>query len=412
MDTKTQDPVVLPGEQSILRASLEPQLSFIDGILVIARNKWFVLRTTFAIAVIVATVSCLLPPEYQATTTILPPQENDSATGALLRQIGGSAANLLGGKDLGLKSPNDIYVAMLGSSRVADELIDRFGLMQKFKAKHRADAQKALSESSDIVSSKEGLIVIKVIDKDPKLAADLANGYVSVLRQVTSELGTEAATLRRQYFEQQMARVKIDLATSEEGLRQMQETSGFVNPELQAKMAIGSFAEMRAQVAAKEVQLQAMTKFATSQNPEYQLTLQELNALRQQLAIVEAKENRGKGDIGVSTGKISGAALEYARRYREVKYNEMLFDLIARQYEVAKLDQSKASLVIQQLDVAKPPERKIGPRRSLNTLIAALAGCLFAVFFCIGRAAVQLTMTEARKLKFQELREELRFSKG
>jgi len=73
------------------------------------------------------------------------------------------------------------------------------------------------------------------------------------------------------------------------------------------------------------------------------------------------------------------AGLEYVRKYRDVKYHEALFGLLAKQFEAAKIDEARDSLVVQQLDKAVPPERKSGPLRSVIVLSATTLALLVAV---------------------------------
>jgi len=60
----------------------------------------------------------------------------------------------------------------------------------------------------------------------------------------------------------------------------------------------------------------------------------------------------------------------YIAAYREFKYQEALFEQIARQYEVAKIDESRDGGQLQVVDKAEIPERKIKPKRSTYMMVA------------------------------------------
>ena len=77
---------------------------------------------------------------------------------------------------------------------------------------------------------------------------------------------------------------------------------------------------------------------------------------------------------------------DYIGRYREFKYQETLFDLMARQYEVARVDESREGALIQVVDAAQPAERKAKPRRALFAIGAALAATLLAGVWLVTRA--------------------------
>jgi hypothetical protein len=87
------------------------------------------------------------------------------------------------------------------------------------------------------------------------------------------------------------------------------------------------------------------------------------------------------GNIQIPTGKVPEVGLEYARRYRDVKYHEMLFEILAKQYEAAKIDEGKNAPIVQVVDTAVPPDKKSGPPRTLivmlSTLLAFLLSCCY-----------------------------------
>jgi uncharacterized protein involved in exopolysaccharide biosynthesis len=89
-------------------------------------------------------------------------------------------------------------------------------------------------------------------------------------------------------------------------------------------------------------------------------------------------------------------ALEYARKLREVKYHETLFELLAKQYEAARIDEAKAAPIIQVVDRAVPPDKKSGPHRALIIL-----GCAF-IGFCIGYLLAAITRAFRRAAEVPE----------
>jgi uncharacterized protein involved in exopolysaccharide biosynthesis len=80
----------------------------------------------------------------------------------------------------------------------------------------------------------------------------------------------------------------------------------------------------------------------------------------------------------VPKGRVPEAGLEYVRKLRDVKYNETVFDILARQFELAKLDEAKQGALIQVVDPAIPPDRRSFPKRGLIVSGATVLG------FCLG----------------------------
>ncbi len=350
---------------------------FIELLLVLARKKKPILLFTAGVAIVAAIIVLFLPKTYTATSTILPPQQKQSALNSMLGQIGAIAG--LSGGDLGLRNPDDVFVAMLTSRTIADNLIDRFDLRKAYRVKRYQDAQKKLKQNSEVIATKEGLISISVTDHDPKRAAEIANAYVQELYNVNQNLAITEASQRRLFYEQQIKAEQQELSSAELALRQVQEKSGLLQPEAQGRTIIASIADLRAQVATHEVQLRTMRSYATENNPELKRAETELAGMRSQLAKLEhSNAAAGNGNIAIPARQMPEAELEYLRRSREVKYHEALYDFLGKQLEAARIDEGQNAILVQVVDTAVAPERKSGPRRLLIVLVATTAAFLVA----------------------------------
>ncbi|MEO2217856.1 Wzz/FepE/Etk N-terminal domain-containing protein [Chromobacterium vaccinii] len=343
------------------------------------KYKFWIIISTVLFSSAALTYCLLTKPVFTASSSIMPPQQQNSGMGALLGQLGGLASMAGAGGISGLKNPNDLYIGMLQSRTVADRLIRRFQLKDRYEQETLDGTRRVLKSRTAIINGKDGLININVDDADPNFAAQLANAYIDELKQLNQVLAMTDAAKRRLFFEQQLKQAKEQLTSAETALRQTQEKTGLIQPEGQLPAIVGSVTQLRASIAAKEVQLEAMRSYATQQNPLYIRTEQELSGLHEQLKKLETG-NEGRGDLMVPTGKVAQSGLEYLRRLREVKYQETIFELLAKQYELAKIDEAKDSSLIQVLDNAVPPELKSKPSRSMIMAIGLLLGFLFGVF--------------------------------
>ncbi len=154
----------------------------------------------------------------------------------------------------------------------------------------------------------------------------------------------------------------------------------------QARALIESAAQLRAQIAAKEVQIQSLRTYATAENSELVQAERELERLQTQLAKLGGSANIDEGLL-VPKGQVPAAGLEYVRKLRDVKYNETIFEILARQFELAKLDEAKQGAVVQVVDAAIPPDRRSFPKRALIVIGATAVGLFFGVFLALVQAA-------------------------
>jgi tyrosine-protein kinase Etk/Wzc len=366
------------------------EISLLDILIVLLRSKGLILGVTLAFAVLSVVISLLLPKEYTATILLLPPQQNSSLSAQLASQLGslGSMAALAsGGGGSLLKNTNEMYVSMLKSRTVEDAVVDHFGLMQEYHMKYISDTRKRFERHASVdAGGKDGLIRISVADRDPRRAADLANGYVDQFRKLSETLAITEAGQRRLFFLQQMEHAKDDLANAEVALTRTEQKTGLIQLDSQARALIESAASLRAQITAKQVQIQGMETYATGENAQVIQARQELESMRSQLAQLGGNQDIPGSGILPAKGQMTEATMEYMRRLRDFKYYETIFDILARQFEMAKLDEAKEGALIQVVDTAVPPDKRSFPKRGLIVLGSTVAGFLLGILAALLRA--------------------------
>jgi len=341
-----------------------------------------------SVATLLATL--LMPNVYMATARTMPPLQSQSAAFAALGSLGG----IVGGpgpslgQALGLRNPSELYVGILRGDTVSDRIIERFKLKKLYDVETMVEARKELASVTSMGAGREGLITISVEDEDPVRAADMANAFVSELDDAVKRLAVTEAAQRRLFFERELKDVRKKLSDAETALKLTQQSTGLIQPEGQAKAIFDAFAELRARIAAKEVELASLASFATSRNPDYVRAQNELAGLRIELSKLEsARGKQSHGDILVPTEQVAEAGLEYLRRVRDVKYYETLFEILARQFEVAKIDEAKDAGLLQIVDKATPPDRKSKPRRALIAVLTGMVAFFVALLIALLREA-------------------------
>ena len=376
-------------------------ISLLDLLIVLAKHKWLVIGLPFVAGIAAIVYSLMLPPTYTAQTKILPPQ-GQSASAGIVAQLGGLAALAA---SAGLKNPNDLYIGMLKSRTVADNLIQRFDLMKVFGSRYVSQARATLEAVTKIETAKDGIITIRVEDQDAKRAAALANAYIEELGRLTNVLAVTEASQRRVFFERRFAQARDDLAKAESAARQSLQKGGLVQVEGQSRAIIETTARLRGQITVKEVQIGAMRAFATGQNPELIAAQRELEAMRQELARLE-----GAGAIQTREERPNATpGMDSVRMLRNVKYHETIYELLAKQYELAKLDESKEAGLLQVLDPAIEPDFRSGPKRTQIVLTWTLLASILAVLLAFAREALQNSGENPRRVaRMQALKHYLR----
>jgi uncharacterized protein involved in exopolysaccharide biosynthesis len=363
---------------SVASTEIEEEISLIDLAIALGEEKQFILKFTVGIASLAVVYSLLATPIYTAHTVIIPPQQQQSSAASALASLGALAG--MAGAAAGIKSSDEMYIAFMQSDSMLDALIERFKLMDRYESKTHVAARETLKHAVKVTSDKKsGLITIEVEDKDSKFSAELANAYVDELRNLIGRLAVTDAQQRRVFYEQQIQRTQQSQAEAEVRLKQAKEKSGLQVSALVADSDVKASAEMRGQIAALEVQLEAMSRFATPQNPDFQKVSSRLSALRSQLAKIE----QGSG----VDAKFTPAEHEAVKAYRQIKAQEAMMSVLLAQYESARVDEAKEGPLVQQVDVALEPERRSKPKRAIIVVVSAFAGLFLSVLIAFVRRA-------------------------
>jgi tyrosine-protein kinase Etk/Wzc len=335
------------------------------------KRSRLVWRVALASAVLGAAIALLLPRRYTASVTILPPQQGGTSSAAMLAQLGNLGALASMGGGLGLKNPNDLQASLLKSRTVEDAMVERFHLQQLYRARYLSTARSRWESRTAIDNGlKDGLIRLSVTDGDAARAAELADGWVEEYRRLTATLAVTEAAQRRMFFERELESAHTELTRAEDNLKGTEERTGVLEIDGQAREMIASAAALRAQVAAKEVEIRGMREFAAGENPDLVRAQDELSGMEGQLAAMDADSDRAAGNLALPKGKITQDGLDYVRALREMKYREAVYELLTRETEVARVDEARQGALIQVVDAAQIPDR---PNSGLRYMVAACA---------------------------------------
>ncbi|HJW57973.1 MAG TPA: Wzz/FepE/Etk N-terminal domain-containing protein [Burkholderiaceae bacterium] len=366
------------------RDSTEDEISLLELLTILAERKKLIIGLPLLFAICAALGSLLLPNIFKATARILPPQQSQSGATAVLNQLGGLAN--MAGASLGIKNPNDLYVGMLKSRSVADNLIQRFNLKSVYEEKDLEGARKTLAANSTIVSGKDGIIAIDVEDKDAKLAATLSNAYVDELAKLNNRLSITEASRRRLFYEQQLQIAKTKLAETEATLKGTLDSKGMISVDSETRTIVETTARLHAEISAKQIEISTMQAFVTSNNPEYRRAEQELRSMRAQLTKLE--NGNSPSNFSDKQGTEKGG-LANIMVVRDLKYYQTLYEILIKQYEAARLDEANDASIIQVLDQAIVPERKAKPKRAVIVVIFTLIGLVIAITYTLVLNAIR-----------------------
>ncbi|MFM2005761.1 MAG: hypothetical protein RLZZ09_1416 [Pseudomonadota bacterium] len=343
-----------------------PDLNMLKPRLSQLKESWVLMAAApLAAGVLAYGCSFLITPTYRSTITFMPPQQQQGAAAALVSSLSG-LANLAGGGLPGLKNPNDQWIGLIQSRSVADEVIGKFNLKSRYERELMEDVRRDLAERTIARAGKDGLIWVTVEDTEPTVAAAIANEYAGALGRMTKKIAFSEASQRRIYFEGLLAKSKNDLTEAQKKLQE----SGVSIESLRTSpdAALGEVARLSTQLSALELKESVQKTYLARDSQEMTVLTAEISAIRARLKAIGQQRKSGDTDNP-----------QYIENYRNFKYQETLFELLAKQYEIARADEAGEGALIQIVDSAIPAERRAWPKRSLLAISGFMAG-LFLSF--------------------------------
>lgn len=322
-------------------------------------------------------IALATPNRYTATATALPPSDKGAGAGMLAQYAGLAAA-------AGIQLPGspsssvDAIMAILGSRRLHEPLIERFQLRAYYQSGTKDDLLRAFDADFDSrLDKKTNTISIAVTNRDPQHAADIANAAADLLRTTFNEINQSSATRERVFLEERLKQAEDEQRAAARALADFQTERGAVEIESQTKATVEAVARLQGELIAQQIELKALLGSAASpDNPRIQLLQERVNAMT---AEMQRLVGAGGDGVFIGLGRLPELGIAYVERYRAVKKGEAILTALTTQLETARFNEVRTSEVVTIVDRAYVPERKSGPPRALiciaATMLGGLAGC-------------------------------------
>jgi uncharacterized protein involved in exopolysaccharide biosynthesis len=392
-DLELAEPVEIPAAHERAGA-LRPEL-VLEKLQLLWKERRFLCRVTGLGMVFALAVAFLIPPEFESTTRLMPPDSQSTASMAMLANLSAKAGTGMGtvaGDLLGLKSSGELFVGVLQSRTVQDRLIDRFDLRKAYHQRLWQGARRQLAFNTGIWEDrKSGIITITVTDRDPRRAAAMGEAYVAELNRLVAELSTSGAHRERVFLEERLKSVQQDLEAAEKDFSQFASKNMAIDVKEQGKAMVEAAANLQGHLIAAESELEGLRQIYTDNNVRVRSVQARISELKQQLDKVGGKGEStstdspsSKDSLYPSIKKLPLLGVTYADMYRRTKVQEAIFEALTQQYELAKVQEVRETPSVKVLDPANIPERKSFPPRTVIVLLSTFLSFAFAVIWILG----------------------------
>lgn len=364
--------------------NVESSLTIFDLISVFIKNRKKILIFT-GISFFVSTIFYFFVFDliYFSSATIKSTSKSSGLLGALdvgIPDIGGL-------DDLGIsggKSAKELasYQEILTSRRCLEELIRKFGLMERDEYDYMEDAVKDFRESKLKLTQEKisDVLFVGVYDKDPLLAKEMVDFLLETLDKINIEMSVTNAKNNRDFIERRYNQAKNDLSNVEDSLKQFQMIYG-IAPDLQIKASAQSVFTLEAELKAEEVKLDVTRKILSIDQPEVKLQEAKVNSLKEKIADIQ---NSTDLNDYLRLGNSPNIAMSFLRLQRDLEIQNKILTFMIPVFEQAKIEEQRETPTVIILDKPYVAERKSKPKRLTMVIIFTVIGFgLSIVYFLV-----------------------------
>jgi uncharacterized protein involved in exopolysaccharide biosynthesis len=375
-----------------------------------------------AIGLVASTIiAFLIPPRYTSTTRLMPPDQAGQGMASMLSALGKAAGDIggIGGDMLGLKTTGDMFMGVLRSRTVADDLINKFDLRKEYGVQRYEPARKQLFALTDVSSDrKSGIITLTVSDRNPERAAAIGREYVEALNRIVITLNTSSAHKERVFLEERLGQVQQDLEKAEKDFSEFSSRNTTIDVKEQGRAMIGAAAALEGQLIAAETELEGLRQMYTPGNVRVRSVQARIDEYRRQLqkmggkaydgaqggALQNGKPTEQSQDLYPSIRQLPILGVTWSDLYRRTRVEETVFETLTKQCELAKVEEAREIPSVKVLDVADVPEGKsFPPRRILVIFGTGLVFVLSCVWVLANARWQEIDPRDPRKILSQEI---------
>ena len=205
----------------------EDEINLLDYLIVLLKHKWLIFGIVFATGIAAVIISLMLPNIYRSEATIIPRQQEKSATSSALSALGalgGMASELTG---LGGGGDVEKFEVVLKSRELARRVVEKYKLMPELfeeqwdplkkqwkenPAPTIQDAYKILMEMLSISREQNSdVLSVKFDHEDPNFAKIMVDNYLAELSESLREDTLEDAEENKKFLQKQILKTSDPL---------------------------------------------------------------------------------------------------------------------------------------------------------------------------------------------------------
>ena len=199
----------------------EDEINLLDYVIVLLKHKWLILGIVFATGIAAVIISLMLPNIYRSEATIIPREEEKSATSSALSALG--ALSGIAGELVGLGGGGDVgkFEVVLKSRELTRRVVEKYELMPELfedqwdplKKQWKEDPAPTAQDAHELITEKmltvsvdpnTDVLTVHFDNEDPRFAKIMVDNYLSELSEYLREETLKDAAENKRFLREQI----------------------------------------------------------------------------------------------------------------------------------------------------------------------------------------------------------------
>ena len=265
----------------------------------------------------------------------------------------------------GMEDNEELFVSILKSRRMKEDIVRRFDLVNAYKVKSLQDAAGILEKRTTIDCRKEGIMEIVFMDNSSERAAEIANYYTENLNAIIRDMGVNnVSSVEQKWIEGRLSEVKDRIAVLDKKVSDLQRKHNIV----------------------VDKDLSQLSRLTGRLSEELYLKTMEMQNSESSKKEIPDKSDLGKEieQIKKTLAVLASLKAELVNINREISLQETLYASFSARIEEVRRKGAADIPFVQVLDTAGIPEKINKPDLKLMLIInTAVCGiiALIILFF-------------------------------
>ena len=354
------------------------QMNIADIFYILVKWRKFIILNLLIFVIVAIVIAFLLPVQYTSRGSVLPPGGDDASSLGLLSLLTDLPVNIPSLP--GISRPGGIHLAILRSRTVNEAVINKLNLKGHFEIKLMTDALLRLGSITDFDITEENVLVIQATEKSPELAQQIVITFMEELDRINQKVKRTTAKNNREFLEKRLSETEDQLNQAADRMREFQTKNKVLSIEEQLRTAIEMAAEIRSQLALKEVELHLAEKRMEPSHPTILQIRSHLKELEKQLDKIEKGTGLDSSSFVIPFSKVPDLGMKFAFLTKDLEVYKAIYTLLYQQVEQARIQEKKDTPTLRVLDSPSLPDKKSKPQRRLIVMLAVLLSILVSFF--------------------------------